>query len=121
MIKNEKDLDQDEQTYLSMVFHLNTEIKVIQDLTLSFQQMLKTRNVALLDNWIARVESNNLPEFNSFVKGIARDEEAVRNGLTYHWNSGQVEGQVNRLKMIKRQMFGRANFDLLKQRVLNKV
>jgi transposase len=53
-----------------------------------------------------------------FAKGIKEDFDAVRNALSFEWSQGQVEGQVNRLKLIKRQMYGRANFDLLRKRVL---
>jgi transposase len=54
----------------------------------------------------------------SFAKGIKQDLIAVTNALTLPWSNGQTEGQVNRLKLIKRQMYGRANFDLLRKRVL---
>jgi transposase len=121
LIKAEKDLDKDEQAYLTMILNLSPEIKLIQELTLSFQQMLKNSKVELLDEWMSEVKSNNLPEFQSFVKGIERDEAVVRAGLTYQWSNGQVEGQVNRLKFIKRSMYGRAKFDLLKKRVLIKI
>jgi transposase len=55
---------------------------------------------------------------HSFARGIKRDHQAVLNGLTMPWSSGVVEGNVNRLKMIKRQMYGRATFELLRKRVL---
>ncbi|WP_370518079.1 hypothetical protein [Micromonospora sp. MP36] len=53
---------------------------------------------------------------HSFVAGLQRDLDAVTAGLTLPWNSGPVEGHVNRIKMIKRQMYGRAGFDLLRKR-----
>ena len=55
----------------------------------------------------------------SFVRGVLADYDAVRAGLTLHHNSGPVEGNVNRIKMIKRKLYGRANFDLLRTRVLH--
>jgi transposase len=55
---------------------------------------------------------------HSLVAGLRRDQDAVTNGLSLPYSSGQVEGTVNRIKMIKRQMFGRAKFDLLRKRVL---
>ncbi len=58
------------------------------------------------------------PALHSFVIGLRRDQNAVAAGLTRRWSSGPVEGHVNRLKMLKRQMFGRANLDLLRGRVL---
>lgn len=64
------------------------------------------------------VEADDLPALWSFVKGLRRDQDAVTAGLTLPWNSGAVEGHVNRIKMLKRQMFGRAKPDLLRKRVL---
>ncbi len=71
-----------------------------------------------LDDWITAVEADDQPDLHSFARGIKRDHDAVLNGLTLPWNSGVVEGNVNRLKMLKRQMYGRATFGLLRKRVL---
>jgi transposase len=71
-----------------------------------------------LDDWITAVEADDQPDLHSFTRGIKHDHDAVLNGLTTPWNSGIVEGNVNRLKMIKRQMYGRAAFPLLRKRVL---
>jgi transposase len=71
-----------------------------------------------LDGWITAVEADDQPDLHSFVRGLKHDYDAVLNGLTMAWNSGVVEGNVNRLKMLKRQMYGRAMFGLLRKRVL---
>jgi transposase len=71
-----------------------------------------------LDAWIAAVEADDQPDLHSFARGLRHDHDAVLNGLTLPWSSGVVEGNVNRIKMIKRQMYGRATFDLLRKRVL---
>jgi transposase len=71
-----------------------------------------------LDQWITAVEADDQPDLHSFTRGLKHDYDAVRNGLTLPWNSGTVEGNVNRLKMIKRQMYGRATFTFLRKRVL---
>jgi transposase len=71
-----------------------------------------------LDDWITAVEADDQPDLHSFARGIKRDHDAVLNGLTLPWSSGVVEGNVNRLKMLKRQMYGRATFGLLRKRVL---
>jgi transposase len=63
--------------------------------------------------------SSGLAEFVSFANGISEDLQAVKAALTTEWSQGQVEGEVNRLKLIKRQMYGRANLDLLRARVLH--
>lgn len=64
------------------------------------------------------MENCGVKKLQNFALGLRLDYDAVRAALTYDWSNGQVEGQVNRLKTIKRQMYGRANFDLLRQRVL---
>lgn len=68
--------------------------------------------------WLEQVQSSGIEELVSFAKGMMRDEAAVRAGLSLTWNQGPVEGAVNRLKLIKRSMYGRAKFDLLRTRVL---
>ena len=67
---------------------------------------------------MAEASAIQLSDFENFVKGLRRDEAAVRAAASSEWSNGQTEGQVNRLKMLKRQMYGRANFDLLRLRVL---
>jgi transposase len=67
---------------------------------------------------IARVEADQLPELHSFTAGLKRDLDAVVNGLSLPYSSGAVEGNVNRIKMLKRQLYGRASLDLLRKRVL---
>jgi len=59
-----------------------------------------------------------MPEFEHSAKSLRSDYQAVQAALILPWSNGQVEGQVNRLKLIKRQMYGRAKFDLLRQRVI---
>lgn len=60
-----------------------------------------------------------MKEFESFARGLSEDYEAVMNSLRYEWSNGQLEVQVNRLKLIKRMMYGRAKFDLLRAHVLH--
>ena len=69
-----------------------------------------------LDAWIDRVEADDQPDLHRFANGVRRDYEAVLNGLALEHSSGAVEGSVNRMKMIKRQMYGRAGFELLRKR-----
>ena len=72
----------------------------------------------MLPDWLDAVKQDNLPSLHTLAVGIGRDRGAVVAGLTLPWNSGVVEGHVNRIKMLKRQMFGRAGFQLLRKRVL---
>ncbi|MEV8529410.1 transposase [Streptomyces sp. NPDC052000] len=84
----------------------------------SFAQMLTERQGERLPQWLDAVRRDDLPSLHTLAAGIERDRDAVIAGLTLPWNSGVVEGHVNRMKMLKRQMFGRAGFALLRKRVL---
>jgi len=99
---------------------LQSEAKLAEgyDLIQSFNQLIRTRRDKELSEWLEKVEKSGLEPLKSFGRGVKRDEAAVRAGLTLRWNQGAVEGSVNRLKLVKRSMFGRANFDLLRARVL---
>jgi transposase len=77
--------------------------------------MVRERQVGELDRWLADAARS---ELRSFANGLRQDEAAVRAALQLRWSSGQTEGQITRLKLIKRQMFGRAKHDLLRARVL---
>ncbi len=80
--------------------------------------MVRHRQEDRLDAWLEQVKTCGLSALTSFANGLHKDLTAVRNALRYVWSNGQTEGQVNRLKFIKRSMYGRANFDLLRKRVL---
>ena len=83
-----------------------------------FDRLMRARDAPALDPWLARAAASELREFAGFAAGLRRDYAAVAAALTEDWSSGQVEGQVARLKLVKRAMFGRANADLLRRRVL---
>jgi transposase len=80
--------------------------------------MTLRRGLLELEGWLAQAEASDLPQLRSFARGIRRDQQAVTAGLTLPWSSGIVEGNVNKIKMIKRQMYGRAGFPLLRKRVI---
>jgi Transposase and inactivated derivatives len=80
--------------------------------------MMTGRHGERLTEWMAAVDTDDLPHLHSFTRGIRRDLQAVINGLTLTHSSGAVEGNVCRVKAIKRKMYGRANLDLLRKMVL---
>jgi transposase len=84
----------------------------------AFAEMMTGLQGQHLPEWLTKVEADDQPQLHSFTTGIRRDLQAVTNGLTLPHSSGAVEGNVNRIKMIKRQMYGRAGFALLRKRVL---
>jgi transposase len=80
--------------------------------------MDKRRGRKLLEPWMTAALATGEPALRSFVTGLRADQDAVTSGLSLPWSSGAVEGHVNRIKMLKRQMYGRASPDLLRRRVL---
>ena len=81
--------------------------------------MLRRRKGQHLDRWFKRVTVEPVPRpLRQFAEGLKKDLDAVIAALTLEWNNGSSEGHIGRLKMIKRQMYGRANFDLLRARFL---
>ena len=81
--------------------------------------MMRERRGGELAGWLERAQASTLVDIAHFAAGIQRDQAAVAGGLGEAWNNGQLAGQVNRLKLLKRSMYGRANFALLRRRVLN--
>ena len=74
--------------------------------------------LAVFEAWLQEAGSCGIRAVETFAAGLRQEEAAIKAALTMPWSSGQAEGQINKLKMIKRQMYGRANFDLLRRRVL---
>jgi len=80
--------------------------------------MIRKESDEQLIDWMGQVKQSNLVELHNFALGLGRDQAAVENALAMEYSNGQVEGQVNLLKLKKRAMFGRASFELLRKRVL---
>jgi transposase len=111
-------LDEDDKTLLAQIRGRCPGLDAIATSVTEFAKMITQLNGDRLDDWIAAAQASGSPDLGSFAKGLLSDYDAVRNGLTLAWNSGVVEGNVNRVKMIKRQMYGRAGFTLLRKRVI---
>ncbi|MCM2425093.1 ISL3 family transposase [Streptomyces sp. RKAG337] len=94
------------------------ELTAADRLVRSFAEILTNRSGQHLKDWVIAAHAADLPGLHSFANGLEKDWDAVVQGLTTRWNSGPVEGRVNHIKMIKRQMFGRAQLPLLRKRVL---
>jgi len=118
LVRPPDELDTDDQAYLEHLERLCPDVATVRTLAQTFGQMVPERDHPELKRWLAAVAESNLRELVSFVAGIRRDRAALEQMLLTKWSNGQCEGQINRVKMIKRQMYGRANFDLLRQRVL---
>jgi transposase len=89
------------------------------ELVHEFQRMIQKRDTNEFADWLQVCESSKIPEFMNLAAGMKKDQDAIKAALSSQWSNGQTEGQVNRLKLLKRQMYGRANFDLLCLRFLH--
>jgi transposase len=110
-----------EQARLDAIRACSDELATALDLADGFANLIRKRSTETLGEWLNRGEASSDPDLRRFAEGIRRDEACVQAAVTERWSNGPVEGQVNRLKTIKRQMYGRAGFVLLRARVLNAV
>jgi transposase len=108
----------DEQPRLTAILGRCPELRAASGQVRAFAAMLTQLTGQDLPQWISDARDAALPGISSFAAGLEQDLDAVTNGLTMPWSSGPVEGRVNHIKMIKRQMFGRAGLPLLRKRVL---
>ena len=111
-------LDESEQASLDAVRAHCPHLDALASHVTGFAKILTGLRGEQLDAWIATASAGDQPDMRSFITGLKRDYQAVLNGLTLPYSSGKAEGNVNRIKMLKRQMYGRAGFDLLRKRVL---
>jgi len=111
-------LTEDEKPRLTAILDRCPELQTASDQVRAFAGMLTELTGQDLPQWIADASDAGVPGISSFAKGLKQDLDALTNGMTMPWSSGPVEGRVNHIKMIKRQMFGRAGLPLLRKRVL---
>jgi transposase len=118
LLRRPSELNEAEHAVLQRLGLRDPELVTTRRLVQDFMHMVRERRGRKLEAWVAHVQGNGPPELRGFSRNLRRDWDAVHAGLTRSWSSGSVEGHVNRLKVIKRQMYGRAKFDLLRKRVL---
>ncbi|MGV0977166.1 MAG: ISL3 family transposase [Azonexus sp.] len=118
LVQQPADLNEDEHAALDKMQKAIAEVSTAYTLAQDFVRMVRERTSEALTGWITRAAASCVAELGSFANGLQRDLAAVTAGLSLPWSNGQVEGQINRLKLIKRTMYGRASFDLLRKRVL---
>jgi transposase len=111
-------LTSEELAYRTALLTADPAIREAQQCAADFGTMVRTRDHLALAGWLERAESSGQPEIRSFAAGLRRDQPAVEAALSSAWSNGQTEGQVNKLKLLKRQMYGRAKLDLLRMRFL---
>jgi len=109
---------QAQQAYLNRLLAHDAAVATTYRLTQSFATMIRERGGARLDAWLAEADGSDVPALRRFAAGLRADLEAVRAGLTESWSNGPTEGFVHKLKLVKRQAYGRAGFAVLRQRVM---
>lgn len=119
MLRPDEKQTKEEKIVLKQVCQLHSDVDQVQRLFQHFIQMVRQRRGEDLEQWLDAAFSSGIAELRSFVNKLRQDQQAVQAGLVLKWNNGVVEGHVNRLKLLKRSMYGRANFDLLRVRVLH--
>jgi len=111
-------LDPADQASLDTIVASSPELAAVTAHVRAFAAIKTGRRGRELEQWTTAAAAAGEPALTSFVTGLRADQDAITAGLTLRWRSGSVERHVNRIKMLKRQMYGRANPDLLRLRVL---
>ena len=119
LTRKRQDLDQEEQTRLDQLLSLSLEVQTLYALLQAFLSMVRERKHQDLRSWMRQASTCGIAELGSFVTGIEQDYDAVHAALRLPWSQGITEGKVNKLKTLKRVMYGRAGFPLLRQRLLH--
>jgi len=119
LTRKREDLDQEDQSRLDQLLAVEPSVPSLYTLLHAFLSMVRERKQEQLRPWMQEATKSGIPELGSFVAGIERDYDAVKAALCLPWNQGQTEGFVNKLKTVKRMMYGRAGFALLRQRLLH--
>jgi transposase len=111
-------LSGEQEALMGHLCEADAAIAAAHALTRDFATIARERHGERLDAWIAEAIAAGIPDLRRFALGLPPDKAAILAGLSEEWNNGQTEGHINRLKTLKRQMYGRAKFDLLRQRLL---
>jgi transposase len=111
-------LTTEQATYLGQLCHRDEGVARAYALAQDFAYLLRERGGERLDAWIEQAANSGVEEVRRFALGLKEDYAAVRSGLTLPYSNGQTEGQIHRLKLVRRSMYGRGKFDLLERRVL---
>lgn len=120
LLRQPEKLTAEERETVTTLQQIHPDIELAYGFVQEFERMLRTHTgEEKLDGWLEAVKKSPLTDLQSFVTGIYQDKPAWTAGLSLTWSNGQTEGQITRLKLIKRQGYGRARFDLLRLRVLH--
>ena len=117
-MRHEEKLDEEQEEYLGRLCEADEALADTRVLTQEFAEMVRRLQGEDLNGWLKDAEESNSSAMRSFAVGLRKDLDAVRAGLTEEWSNGPVEGFIHKLKLLKRQGYGRAGFELLRARML---
>jgi transposase len=112
-------LTERQRKQLEIVCQAGLDLQHVYELDQEFVTMVTQQQAEVFEAWVQRAEHSGITSLKGLAKGLRRDSAAFTAALTLPWSQGQVEGQITRLKLLKRHMYGRANFDLLCLRALH--
>jgi transposase len=118
LVRPLNELEPEQQEMRGRLLAAAPEVEQALAVIVAFRRMVQDRDHPALDGWLRTAEASGARELRRFAASLQRDRAAVQAALTEAWSSGQVEGQVTKLKLIKRQMYGRGKLDLLRKRLL---
>ncbi len=118
LYRKEESLSQKVKDLLKAIVEKCSDIGTAQSLVHKFRNMIKSTQASLLKGWMDEVQQSSIKELKGYAKGLTTDFAAVYNAKALPWSNGLVEGKINKLKTIKRQMYGRASFELLRKRLV---
>jgi transposase len=118
LLKDPADLDASERAYVELLCKRCPEADRTRSLAQVFGTLVRARDQAALKPWVEQAEQSGVAELRGFATGLRRDWAAVEAALRLPWSNGQTEGQITKLKLLKRSMFGRGSIELLKRRLI---
>ena len=118
ILRLQENRDDEDEQIIEQLRAQNPALSKAIELSEDFAELISERTPEQFDEWLSRALSSQLPSLVAFAEGLLLDYDAVKAAMTLEWSNGPVEGQINRLKMLKRQMYGRASLDLLSRRFL---
>ena len=111
-------MDEAQQAFRAKLLTVNETVATAVQLAQRFATMVRERQAGALDRWLDEATACGIKALRSLANGIRADLAAVRAALTVEWSNGRTEGSVNRLKCVRRQMYGRGKLDLLRVRLM---
>jgi transposase len=117
-VMNKEPLTAEQRQYVEQFCQASPDLALAYELSQDFIKTLAQQKADELSNWFKRARQSHVTELMSLAKSMQQDASAIATACSLPWSQGQVEGQINRLKCVKRQMYGRAQFDLLRLRFL---